>query len=78
MIADPLGCLDRANSDSLVSSEEGRDMTGLFWLSDAQLNRVEPRLPKNNHGLKRVDDCRVPSGIVHMLKTDFRWCDLPS
>ena len=49
----------------------------LFWLSDEQWARVEPHLPTDVRGKKRVDDRRVISGILHVLKTGSRWCDLP-
>jgi transposase len=49
----------------------------LFWLSDGQWARVEPHLPTDVRGKKRVDDRRVISGILHVLKTGSRWCDLP-
>jgi transposase len=35
-------------------------------------------LPKNTRGLKRVDDRRVLSGIVHVLKSGGRWADFPA
>jgi transposase len=44
-------------------------MTDLFWFSDNQWTRIGPLLPKNTRGLKRVDDRRVLSGIVHVLKS---------
>ena len=34
-------------------------MDGLFWFSDKQWARIEPLLPQNIRGLKRVDDRRV-------------------
>jgi transposase len=49
----------------------------LFWLSDEQWARVEPHLPTDVRGKKRVDDGRVISGILHVLKTGSRRCDLP-
>jgi len=49
----------------------------LFWLSDEQWRRIEPRLPKGVRGKKRVDDRRVISGIVHILKSGCRWSDCP-
>lgn len=52
-------------------------MSGLFWFSDAQWVRIEPLLPTNTRGLKRVDDRRVLSGIVHVLKSGCRWADCP-
>ena len=50
----------------------------LFWLSDAAWAAIEPHLPKNQPGARRVDDRRVISGILHMLKTGGRWCDCPA
>lgn len=52
-------------------------MSELFWFSDAQWARIEPLLPTNVRGLKRVDDRRVLSGIVHVLKSGGRWADCP-
>ena len=49
----------------------------LTWLSDAEWARIEPLLPKGRKGARRVDDRRVISGIVHMLKIGARWCDCP-
>jgi len=53
-------------------------MSDLFWFSDEQWARIEPMLPKNTRGLKRVDDRRVLSGIVHVLKSGGRWADCPA
>lgn len=52
-------------------------MARLFWLSDTQWATIEPYLPKNQPGARRVDDRRVISGIIHVLKTGCRWCDCP-
>ena len=52
-------------------------MADLFWFSDAQWERIAPHLPSNTRGLKRVDDRRVLSGIVHVLRTGSRWSDCP-
>ena len=49
----------------------------LFWLSDEQWRRIEPRLPTDVRGVERADDRRVISGIVHVLKSGCRWCDCP-
>jgi transposase len=53
-------------------------MSALFWLSDEQWAAIEPKLPKNQPGARRVDDRRVISGIFHVLKTGCRWCDCPA
>lgn len=49
----------------------------LFWLSNEQWKRIKPYLPTDVRGVERVDDRRVISGIVHVLKSRFRWCDCP-
>ena len=49
----------------------------LFWLSDEQWKRIEPHLPTDVRGVERVDDRRIISGIVHVLKSGCRWCDCP-
>jgi len=49
----------------------------LFWLSDSQWAKIEPRLPGGVRGKPRSDDRRVISGILHVLKTGCRWCDCP-
>ncbi|MEW6258202.1 MAG: IS5/IS1182 family transposase, partial [Pseudomonadota bacterium] len=38
-------------------------MAGEFWLSDLQWAAIEPHLPRNRPGARRVDDRRVLSGI---------------
>ena len=38
-------------------------MGDLFWLSDEAWAAIEPHLPKNQPGARRVDDRRVISGI---------------
>jgi len=50
----------------------------LFWLSDEQWKRIEPFLPTDVRGVARVDDRRVLSGIVQVLKSGCRWCDCPA
>ncbi len=49
----------------------------LFWLSDEQWCRIAPHLPRDVRGKERVDDRRVISGILHVLKSGCRWCDCP-
>ncbi len=41
-------------------------MGDLFLLSECQLARVEPHFPLA-HGVPRVDDRRVVSGIVYVM-----------
>jgi transposase len=49
-------------------------MSDLYWLSDAQMARLEPFFPKS-HGKPRVDDKRVLSGIVFINRNGLRWRD---
>ena len=52
-------------------------MSRLFWLDDEAWAAIEPHLPRNQPGARRVDDRRVISGILHVLKTGCRWQDCP-
>ena len=52
-------------------------MSNLFWLSAAQMRRIEPCFPLS-HGVPRVDDRRVISGIIFMIRNGLRWCDAPA
>jgi transposase len=51
---------------------------GVFWLSEAQFARLAPLLPTDTRGVARVDDRRVISGIIHVLKSGCRWKDAPA
>ena len=54
------------------------EMAGGFWLSDRAWAAIEPLLPMNQPGARRVDDRRVISGIIHVLRVGCRWQDCPS
>ena len=49
-----------------------------FWLTDEQFAKIAPHLPTDTRGKERVDDRRVISGIVHVLKSGGRWADAPA
>ena len=51
-------------------------MSDLFWLSRAQMRRIEPYFPLS-HGIARVDDQRVISGIIFVIRNGLRWRDAP-
>jgi len=53
-------------------------MKGLYWLNDAEWARIEPLLPRGRRGAHRVDDRRIISGIIHMLRSGARWRDCPT
>lgn len=51
-------------------------MSDLFFLSEEQISRMKPYFPLS-HGIPRVDDRRVLSGIIHVIRNGLRWCDAP-
>ena len=48
-----------------------------IWLSKAKMSRIEPYFPLS-HGIARVDDRRVISGIVFVIRNGLRWRDAPA
>lgn len=46
----------------------------LFWLSDDAWLAIEPHLPRGKPGKPRVDNRRVISGILHVLKPGYPIC----
>jgi putative transposase len=62
--------------DSLAA-QGGAAMGDLFLLSEAQMRRIKPYFPLS-HGIARVDDRRVISGIVFVIRNGLRWRDAPS
>jgi len=52
-------------------------MSDLIWLSEAQMRRIEPYFPLS-HGVPQVDDRRVISGIIFVIRNGLRWRDAPS
>ncbi len=51
-------------------------MSDLVWLPEAQMRRIEPYFPLS-HGVPRVDDRRVISGIIFVIRNGLRWRDAP-
>jgi transposase len=51
-------------------------MTDLIWLSDEQMARIAPYFPRS-HGVSRVDDKKIISGIVFCIRNGLRWRDVP-
>jgi len=52
-------------------------MNDSFLLSEEQMARLSPYFPLS-HGVPRVDDRRVVSGIVYVIKNGLQWKDAPS
>ena len=51
-------------------------MSDLIWLSDEQMAKIEPYFPLS-HGIARVDDRRIVSGIIFVIRNGLRWRDAP-
>ncbi len=51
-------------------------MGDLFLLSERQMARISPYFPLA-HGVPQVDDRRVVSGIVYVIRNGLQWKDAP-
>ncbi len=51
-------------------------MAVVFLLSDGQMGRIAAHFPLS-HGVPRVDDRRVISGIIYVIRNGLRWKDAP-
>ena len=55
-------------------------MSDLIWLTDEQMERISPYFPLS-HGVPRVDDRRIISGIISgiifVIRNGLRWRDVP-
>lgn len=51
-------------------------MSRLFSLTSKQLETIRPYFPLS-HGIARVDDLRVVSGIIYVIKNGLQWKDAP-
>jgi transposase len=54
----------------------GASMSDLIWLTKTQMRRIEPYFPLS-HGVPRVDDQRIISGIIFVIRNGLRWRDAP-
>ncbi len=52
-------------------------MSKVWLLSEAQMRRIEPYFPLS-HGIPRVDDRRIVSGIIFVIRNGLRWRDAPA
>ena len=55
---------------------EDEPVSGVFLLSESQMERIEPFFPLA-HGVPRVDDRRVLIGIVYVIRNGLQWKDAP-
>ena len=49
-------------------------MSELYWLTEAQVDRLRPFFPKSR-GVPRVDDRRVLSGIIYIQRNGLMWSE---
>jgi len=52
-------------------------LSDLLMLTLKQMRRIEPFFPLS-HGVPRVDDRRVLSGILFVIRNGLRWRDAPA
>lgn len=51
-------------------------MSERWLLSEPQIRRIEPNFPLS-HGIWRVDDRRIVSGIIDVIRVGPMWRDAP-
>jgi putative transposase len=51
-------------------------MSDLLLLSEAQMRQIEPYFPLS-HGIPRVDDRRIVSGTIYVIRGGLMWRDAP-
>ena len=47
-------------------------------MTEEQFAKSAPHLPTDTRGKEQMDDRRVISGIIHVLKSGGRWLDVPT
>ena len=52
-------------------------MSEMFLLSEDQMARISPFFPLSD-GMPRVDDRRVTSDIIFVIRNGLRWRDVPA
>lgn len=67
----------RAGGDDVIHGSCWKSRWIISGVTDEQFAKITPHLPTDTRGKERVDDRRVISGIVHVLKSGGRWTDAP-
>ena len=62
---------------SLVTCNRSAGLSDLLMLTPEQMRRIEPYFPLSQ-GVPRVDDRRVLSGILFVIRNGLRWRDAPA
>jgi len=67
---------DGEGKGSLLDQLQRMEDQASKLLSEAQMRRIAPYFPLS-HGVPRVDERRVISGIVFVIRNGLRWRDAP-
>ena len=51
-------------------------MSEVFYLTCQQFKRIQPHFPRS-HGVERVADLRVISGIIYVIRNGLQWKAAP-
>ena len=70
-----MACGDAGGRDS--ERDGGAAISVPFLLTPAQTRRIRPHFPLS-HGIPRMDDRRVLSGIIFVIQGGLRWRDAPA
>lgn len=62
--------------DSQVFLPGKEPVNDLLLLSEAQMKQIEPHFPRA-HSVPRVDDRRVLSWIIYVIRNGLQWKDAP-
>jgi transposase len=54
----------------------GWPVSDVFLLSERQMEKIRPHFPLA-HGVPRVDDRRVLSGVIYVIRNGLQWKDAP-
>lgn len=64
------------NKNRVCRGHGGVARVPCFIFPKSQLERIKPFFPRS-HGAPRVDDRRVVSGIIYVIKHGLQWKDAP-
>ena len=71
------GLINCQTGKKFLSLVKEDTMKELFYLSQEQIDRIKCYFPRS-HGVPRVDDRRIVSGIIYVIKQGLQWKDATS
>jgi len=60
-----------------VQRKEALSLSELWMLSETQMRRIKSYFFPLSHGIPGVDDRRIVSGIIFVIRNGLRWRDAP-